>query len=300
MVARLIRGQRAADNIPVGTPDTDEPLASYVDGDAWVCIFCTHRNDLAEPACGNCGLTFRGGRRPEEPGQRLRRPHLSARTASPAIEAAIALGLFAVYRLGDIAAGTHTAGAVGRGRDVWDLERDLHLPSERSLQQQLLPHIDLLHGLNIYYAAAHLGGMTAAALWLYLRHRASYGRWRNAVVTSTAACFALQLIPVAPPRLVPGLGLVDTAKRLGESVYSHAHLANQVSSFPSVHFGWALLVAAIVIGTGTTRKRWLIVLHPILTLLAIVATANHYWLDALAAAVIALACIRLTRPANAP
>ncbi|CAM5694884.1 Inositol phosphorylceramide synthase OS=Streptomyces alboniger OX=132473 GN=CP975_30815 PE=4 SV=1 [Streptomyces alboniger] len=75
-------------------------------------------------------------------------------------------------------------------------------------------------------------------------------------------------------------------------------MANQFAAMPSLHFGWALMVAVGMIVATSTRWRWLWLLHPLLTLLVIVGTANHYWLDALAATALlgtALAVVRLPR-----
>jgi len=47
---------------------------------------------------------------------------------------------------------------------------------------------------------------------------------------------------------------------------------------------WALLVALGVIVFSTSRWRWWILAHPFLTVLAVVATANHWWLDGIVAA----------------
>ena len=94
--------------------------------------------------------------------------------------------------------------------------------------------------------------------------------------------------------LSSSLGVADTARRLGESVYGHARLANQVSSMPSVHFLWAMLIAAAVVSVGRTWRRWLVVAHPLMTLAAIVLTGNHYWLDAVAAGLLGLVAIRAT------
>jgi hypothetical protein len=60
---------------------------------------------------------------------------------------------------------------------------------------------------------------------------------------------------------------------------------------PSLHFGWALMVAIGLITATRSRLRALWLLHPLLTLLVIVGTANHYWLDAIVAT--ALLCIAL-------
>jgi hypothetical protein len=80
------------------------------------------------------------------------------------------------------------------------------------------------------------------------------------------------------------------------------HLSNQFAAMPSLHFGWALMVAIALVVATRSRWRWLWLLHPLLTLLVIVGTANHYWLDALAASALlalALLVIPLPRPARA-
>jgi hypothetical protein len=59
---------------------------------------------------------------------------------------------------------------------------------------------------------------------------------------------------------------------------------DQLSALPSVHVAWALLVALGIVVFSASRWRWLIVAHPFLTILAVVATANHWWLDGIVAA----------------
>jgi len=57
-------------------------------------------------------------------------------------------------------------------------------------------------------------------------------------------------------------------------------VANQFAAMPSLHFGWAVLVAVGIIRVARTPLRWLWIAHPVITLLVIVGTGNHYWLDA--------------------
>lgn len=270
------------------------PLRSYIEGDAWVCIFCSARNPLRVQHCANCGLSFVGGLLPQSLATHTTSGVLN-RTLHPVLEVAIVGLLLLFWRLGSVATAAHVSHAVSRGRRLWQVERSLGLPSEASAQRLVLGHRSVLHGLDAYYAIAHLGGMAMLALWLKLRHAGRYPAWRNAVVLTTAGCFVLQLVAVAPPRLLPGIGVIDTAKSLGESVYDSDHFANQVSSMPSVHMAWALLVAAAVSSVGTTRKRWLTVTHPILTLATIILTGNHYWLDALAAAFVTILILLMQR-----
>ena len=278
--------------------DAHGALASYVDGEQWVCVFCTHRNELpGSPGgslrsahCAGCGLSFRGGHSRSTSQQREPRPWASlwSRTFGSGVEIAIATGLFLFWRLADVWAGSHSSGAVSRGRSVANLERSLGLPSERSLQSVFLPHRHLLQALNTYYVAGHVPVLLVLAGWLSLRHRAAFGLWRSRFIAVTAVSFAIQLVTVAPPRLVPGLGVSDTARALGESVYAAkgGGFADQLASLPSVHVAWALLTALAVISLLSSPWRWLVVLHPLTTLVTVVATGNHYWMDALAAVVL--------------
>jgi membrane-bound ClpP family serine protease len=82
--------------------------------------------------------------------------------------------------------------------------------------------------------------------------------------------------------------MVDTAMRYGQSVYGSVggFNADQLSAMPSVHVGWALLVALVVVQVSKSRWRWLALAYPGLTVLAVTVTANHYWLDGIVAALI--------------
>jgi len=114
------------------------------------------------------------------------------------------------------------------------------------------------------------------------------------MAASTAICLLVSFIPVAPPRLLPGDGIVDLAARYGESVYSavgSAAGADQLSAMPSVHVAWSIIVAWAVITRSTSHWRWLIVAHPLITVFVVVGTGNHYWADAIVAAAIDAAVI---------
>ena len=209
--------------------------------------------------------------------------------ASPPLvrELLLVAGLFLVYKFGRQLATGHTAEAFRNAHDVWDWERALHLPGEGSVQSLLLHGDTLAHIANTYYATVHFPATLAFLVWLYLRRPAHYVWARRVLAAVTAAALVLHLVfPLAPPRMLAATGLVDTASVYGPSVYGPPrtdHLSNQFAAMPSLHFGWALLVAIGLIVATRSRWRWLWLLHPLLTLLVIVGTANHYWLDAIAA-----------------
>jgi hypothetical protein len=204
-------------------------------------------------------------------------------------EAGVVVGLYALWQLaGNLATGGYSS-AIAHARWIWQAERTLGLPSEADVQRLLLPHPLLSQIANIYYATMHFGMLIAMLIWLFARHRGAYPAVRNAMAASTAICLFISFIPVAPPRLLPGDGVVDLAARYGESVYAAvgpAAGADQLSAMPSVHVAWSVLVAWAVITRARSRWRWLILLHPLVTVFVVVATGNHYWADGIVAAAI--------------
>ena len=206
-------------------------------------------------------------------------------------EAATVVALFAVWQFAGQLSVMGTDDAIARGQWIWDTERRLGLPSEAALQRLVLPHPLLVEAANYYYAVMHFGVMIALLLWLFLRHRESYPWARGTLVLVTAMSLAVQLIPVAPPRLLPGVGMVDTAMQYGQSVYGASVgglQADSYSAMPSVHVAWCVLVAVAVIRVSRSRWRWLILLHPLITVSVVLVTANHYWLDGFAAVTLLL------------
>ncbi|MFF7093998.1 phosphatase PAP2 family protein [Streptomyces rubradiris] len=210
-------------------------------------------------------------------------------------------GLFLVYKLGRQLATGHTGDAFRNARRVWDLERAAHLPHENAVQSALLHGDTLVHLANTYYATVHFPATLAFLVWLYVRRPAHYVWARRVLAVVTTAALVLPFtFPLAPPRMLTGTGLVDTGRVYGPSVYgppSSDHLSNQFAAMPSLHFGWALMLAIGLIAATRSRWRRLWLLHPLITLLVIVGTANHYWLDALVAtAMLGLALAAIPPP----
>ena len=205
-------------------------------------------------------------------------------------EAALVIGLFALWQFAGSFSLMGPDGAIDRARWLWHAERVLHLPNEAALQGLILPHPLVVQVFDLYYDILHFPVLIACLIWLFVRHRDRYGQFRITLVAFTGLCLMIQLIPVAPPRMLDSIGMVDTAARYGQSVYSStgAFAADQLSAMPSVHVGWAILVAIAVIAALRSRWRWLAVLYPVMTTLAVVVTANHFWLDGIAAAIVLL------------
>ena len=208
--------------------------------------------------------------------------------AGIAQETAILLALFALWQLAGSFSLVGPDGALARAQWIWHAERVVHMPSETEIQRAFLGHPLLVQGLNLYYASLHFVVLIGCLIWVYAWHRRQYPQVRITLVLFTAGALLIQFLPVAPPRMLPGDGMVDTAARYGQSVYGSVagFNADQLSAMPSVHVGWALLVALVVVQVSTSRWRWLALGYPVLTLLAVVVTANHFWLDGIVAALL--------------
>lgn len=197
---------------------------------------------------------------------------------------------------GDLAAATDNALA------IIDIQHTLGLPSEAALQRLLLGRKWILRSANIYYLGGHFPITVSFLAWVWRNHRSRFTRVRNALIATTSAGLVIHVIyPLKPPRMMNGF--VDTAALLGPDPYELGISvgANQLAAMPSLHVGWALLIAIGAIWIGTSKMKWLALAHPVLTLAVVVLTANHYWADAIAAALIVIAAWRSnpTRPALA-
>jgi hypothetical protein len=215
-------------------------------------------------------------------------------------ETGMLLGLFALWTYAGSKSEVSLADALRRAAWIWRVEQDTGLPSEQALQRLFLPHPLLVQAFNWYYAVLHFPVLIGCLVWLFARHRGEYWRVRTMVLLFTGISLLVQFIPVAPPRLLPLTKMTDTGLAYGQSVYgTHAGIdADQLSAMPSIHVGWALLVALVVVAIARSRWRWLALAYPVLTTLAVVVTANHFWLDGIAAAALLAVSIGVQRAAG--
>jgi hypothetical protein len=222
--------------------------------------------------------------------------------SSGAGEVALLMVAYSAWQL----AGSLTFGgldkAVDSGLRIARLEAILGWPSGAAMQAPVLGHEWLMRLADTYYASAHITVFICTLAWVFLRHRADWPFTRTTVFLTTAACLLIQYKPVAPPRLIPELGVVDTAARTGLSVYDAIPGANQYSAMPSVHIAWAAAVALLIIVIARTPWRWLALVHPLATTWVVVVTGNHYLMDAaVAVALLAGACgVALSIPSQRP
>ncbi len=183
--------------------------------------------------------------------------------------------------------------AFQRARDILELERALLLDWETPIHAAILDSSALIDLANGAYFWGHMPLLIVLAVWLWRSHRPIWRRFRNALLLSAIAgmvCYFL--FPTAPPRLMPELGYVDTLALRAAPAYQAQEVGlfvNPYAALPSLHVGWALLagIACWQVGqrsTGASRAAWrtLAILIPLSQSWAVVATANHWTLDAFA------------------
>ncbi|MFI1370840.1 phosphatase PAP2 family protein [Streptomyces longwoodensis] len=169
---------------------------------------------------------------------------------------------------------------------VWAVEHHLGLAVEQSVNHAVNSVTWLIVGMNYYYATLHFVVTLGVLVWLYRSHPGRYAAARTVLFATTAvALVGYYLYPLAPPRLMNGSGFVDTvlAHRTWGSMASGdlKNMSNQYAAMPSMHIGWSLWCGLTLF--ALVRVPWVRVLgllYPVLTLVVIVATANHFWLDA--------------------
>jgi hypothetical protein len=162
------------------------------------------------------------------------------------------------------------------------------LPREAGLQAALVPWLGAGHVAAGLYAL-YFPVTIAALVWLYVADRRVYRILRNALGLSILfAVVTMAVVPVAPPRLVPESGVIDTLAAIGRP----EQFNNAYAAMPSLHVGWIAAAGfCVALAVGPSR-RWApaIAVGPaVLMELIVVSTGNHFWLDGAVGAVYALA-----------
>lgn len=222
---------------------------------------------------------------------RLRRPSIP-RAHRPQVLQELALGgaLFAAYLLVDSFNGVaRTAAAHSHAERVAQLEQWLHLDVEQGLNNWLAGQPGLMTAANYEYATTYLVSATLLLVITYLWTPQLYRHARNSFIVLNLiafGCFAV--LPVMPPRMLPGfVDTVATGGTVGSWGSPLVAGANQLAAMPSLHMAWALWVSVML--ARMSHRGWLQVasaIHVAVTLYVVLATANHYVLDVLGAAVV--------------
>ena len=211
------------------------------------------------------------------------------------------IGIVALYLVSELSRGLAGGGETDAERHaeaVVRAERHLHLFAESTVQGAVRHIAGLPTLLGYAYLSLHLVGTAAVLVWVYRRHRPAYARLRNTLVIANAlAVVGYALFPTAPPRLadvgiadtVSGATSVNLTSRFISSFY------NPYAAVPSMHIGFSLLVGITVWRLARRRVvRFAGLAYPVFVLFVIVATGNHFFLDAAAGAAVALVAAVVT------
>ncbi|MDQ4132766.1 MAG: phosphatase PAP2 family protein [Actinomycetota bacterium] len=200
-----------------------------------------------------------------------------------------AIVLFAIYQAYTLIRGhlpEPEGVAFANASRLIDVERALGIFHEETLQEWVLPVRPLIRFWDAYYATIHFVVPVVVLVLLWRRNRDRYRLWRNAFgVMLGVGLVGFILLPLAPPRLLPpSYGFVDTQATeggVGPVGRRYQEDTNRFAAMPSLHMGWSTWCAFALV--PLLRRRWtraLIIAYPVLTLVAIVVTANHFFLDA--------------------
>ncbi|NIJ11748.1 hypothetical protein FHU38_002092 [Saccharomonospora amisosensis] len=202
------------------------------------------------------------------------------------VEILLGLALFGVYLLvHSWPLPGHVARAMANGEAILAFERALHTDFELPMNLWLADTGWLRVVANYEYAFTYIVTTLVVLVWLFLRRPRVY-RWArdSFALLNLFALVCFWLYPVAPPRLLPGAGFVDTVRLSGTWGSWGSPMvdnANQFAAMPSLHIGWAVWVSVVL---ARIASGWLAQLasavHVLVTFLVIIATGNHYWLDA--------------------
>jgi len=206
-----------------------------------------------------------------------------------AIELMFLAVLYVGYSASRLFASDDFAPARGHALDILGFEKDWRFAVEGWLND-LFVQVDWLGVFGSYwYATTHYVITIVALVWLYRRGATEYVTARRALVLATIGGLLFYLLaPTAPPRLVDGL-YVDVLSLHAEAGWWGADASaprgfgswtNELAAFPSLHAGWSLWVALILIRAGVPHIWRLVgVAYAATMAVVIVGTGNHWVLD---------------------
>jgi hypothetical protein len=172
------------------------------------------------------------------------------------------------------------------------LQSRLGIFHEPTLQGWILGSDLLVRTVNWIYIWGHWPVVVGTLIWLIVRRPDTFSVYRNAfLISGIIAMFVFATFPVAPPRLVDDIDVVDTVTEQSSSyrVLQPPALTNPYAAMPSLHFGWNLLMGIAIVREARLRPfRLFGYAMPAMMFLGIVLTANHYILDGLAGGLLVL------------
>jgi hypothetical protein len=208
-----------------------------------------------------------------------------------AIEIAIFAMALVVYQVSRALVVGEPSQAFENAAKIISWEQSSGLFIESSVQEWVLNHVQLIEMLNYFYMSAHWIVTVLFFVWIYKRHARVYPYVRNGFLAANAiALVVYTLYPVAPPRLMGGERFVDTLAHVSDIDLQEGMLSglfNPHAAVPSMHFGYAFMIAMVaIVLVRSWPLRLLALTYPAVVLFTIVGTANHYIADAVAGGIV--------------
>ncbi|MET9589552.1 phosphatase PAP2 family protein [Streptomyces sp. NPDC006516] len=216
--------------------------------------------------------------------------------------------VYGLYSMGRLLVREDIPAAVDNGLAILRLEQALHINAEHPLNRLLTAHPSLGIPADFAYASLHYVVTPAVLVWMFRRRTAAYRAARTWLMTSTLlGLVGFTLMPTCPPRLLDAHhGFVDTMAQYSAYGWWGAGasaprglsgMTNQYAAMPSLHVGWAVWCGVLLWRNARhPLVRALGVAYPLATVLVVMGTANHYFLDAVAGAGVMAVGALLTRP----
>ncbi len=176
---------------------------------------------------------------------------------------------------------------------VIEWEKSLGIFNEIAVQKYFLDKTALIQFLNQIYIRVHVPSMVIFFIWLYRNYKEFYFYIRNGFIfANVITIFFFIGFPCAPPRMLNEVGFIDTLLTISNvNIYQGklSYLFNQYAAMPSMHYGTSLLIGVVVfLLSKNIFMRIGVFIYPTFVLLVIVATANHFWLDAICGGLIVI------------
>jgi len=205
----------------------------------------------------------------------------------------IMLACYAAYDISRAVVVGREAVAMANGLFFMNLEKAMGIFWEPWVQGRVSAFPPLMDFLVWSYGALHLPLIMATTVWIFTQRRSRWTQFRNWFLAMNFMALLLYfLLPTAPPRMIFTSGIADIGYLQGTrtSIFENGLLANPFAAMPSLHFAYALFVAlALFMLARRTWLRWGGFAYPALVLLGIVATGNHFIVDAGGSLLIVLA-----------
>ena len=213
------------------------------------------------------------------------------RWLDPVLQVSLFLGAYYAYRLVRGVVDTHAGAAFENARGLLHVEQSLGLFFEPGLQKWAESHTWLMDACNWMYVNSHFALTTGFLIWLYVKRNEAFYFVRNMFMVSMGiALVGYITFPTAPPRFMPEWGFTDSVTNaVGEGAAKGASLLyNPYAAVPSMHVAFALMIAVpavILVRSRLVKALW--IAYPVAVTFTVVATANHWWIDAVLGALTA-------------